>query len=260
MQENSSSIALYQQLLADQSEEILAYLQNVATNETVAKFSEFNNTCYKNMYENNKEIHPRPFFFQDIGELETECKKCWKFFLNQRNQSIKGLDVQLGKKFEIVFAKYLKNRGIDVERGDLQDRKYPDYVISKNGKKIAYYELKYHQAPFVFTYKLRPGRECYEGSITMDHKKIETQLEIIKDLEVPVFYIHWVDFPCIKGIFCQSSKDVEEIIKEGIEYNRDEREGDFAKGRKVGHTEKFYPSLLKMMEFSEFLKIIKNLK
>jgi hypothetical protein len=180
--------------------------------------------------------------------------------LNQRNQSVKGLDVQLGKKFEIVFEKFLKSKGLEVERGDLQNRRYPDYVISKNGKKIAYYELKYHQAPFVFTYKLRPGRECYEGSITLDHKKVETQLDLInKEIDVPVFYVHWVDFPCIKGIFCQSAKDVQEIIKQGIEYNRGVREGDFSYGKKVGHTEKFYPSILEMMNFSEFLKIVEDL-
>lgn len=256
------SMKLYKELLGMCSEDISSYLDNVLKYDTILTLNDFNIRCYNTMYKNCKEICPRQSFFKDIPELEEECKKCWKFFLNPRNKSIKGLDIRMGQKFEEALGVFLESKGFIFEKGDNKNKKYPDNaILSEKRKLLALYEVKYHQAPFVKTFQYRKGRECYEGSLTLDYEKIQKQIELInKEVKIPVFYIHWVDFPCIKGLFCQTSDETSIIMKKGIEFDRKEREGDYSKGRKVGYTVKFYPSILEMMEFSEFLDRITELK
>jgi hypothetical protein len=63
-----------------------------------------------------------------------------------------------------------------------------------------------------------------------------------------------------------SLEDTKNCLDKGIEFKRQDREGDFVtntKGtRKVGHTNKFYPSLIGMKNLdeliAEFTKLCKN--
>jgi hypothetical protein len=211
---------------------------------------------------------PRQSFFEKIPDLENECKKCYKHFMPKRNKFIKGYDIQLGKLMEEIFIDYLKTQGINIIRADLKDRRYPDLLILDSSKEIiGYIELKNHASPFLLTYRMRPGRECYEGSLTLDKEKISKQLKIIfSELDRPVFYVHWVDFPCNKGIFYQTSEQLHEILLAGSdEYYRKTREGDFEERKdgtikKVGYSEKFYPSLTEMGSFEELIKTINDNK
>lgn len=259
---SKDSMTLYKELLDICSDEISGFLSNATKYDTFLNLDSFNINCYEEMYKNCKKIYPRQFFFKKIPELEQECKKCWKFFLNPRNKSIKGLDIRMGQKFEVGLGQFLESKGFKYKKGDDKNKRYPDNaILSDKNKLLAFYEVKYHQAPFVKTYQYRKGRECYEGSLTLDYEKIRKQIELINnEVKVPVFYMHWVDFPCIKGLFVQSSSETGNIMNNGKEFNRKEREGDYSKGKKVGYTDKFYPSILEMMEFSEFLNLLTNLK
>jgi hypothetical protein len=218
--------------------------------------------------ESGTQYPTRQSFYDKIPDLEAECKKCYKYFMRPRNKFVKGYDVQLGKLIEEIFIDYFKKHGIKIIRADLKDRRYPDLLILDNSKEIiGYIELKYHASPFLLTYKMRPGRECYEGSLTLDKEKVIKQLKIIfSELDRPVFFIHWVDFPCIKGIFFQTSEQLQEILLHRTdEYYRKQREGDFEQRndgsiKKVGYFEKFYPSITEMGNFEEFLNTINENK
>jgi hypothetical protein len=174
---------LYKNLLEFGQERVLDFLKNTPVYENQFRFSEFNSQCNLKMYAElspSEAYPPRQSYFPVIPELEAECKKCWKFNMGARNKSIKGLDVQFGKVLEEVFIEYLRKLKINVIRADLKNRRYPDLLVLDSSKEIiAYIEFKYHAAPFLLAYKVRPGRECYEGSLTLDKKKIEKQRRIV---------------------------------------------------------------------------------
>ena len=93
--------------------------------------------------------------------------------------------------------------------------------------------------------------------------KIVKQIEIVEsDLDRPVFYLHWIDYPCLKGLFFETSDQVKnELFILGEEFKREEREGDFGKdGKKKGYTEKFYAKLLEMGSFEELINIFLDMK
>ena len=89
------------------------------------------------------------------------------------------------------------------------------------------------------------------------------QIEIVEsELDRPVFYLHWIDYPCLKGLFFETSDQVKnELFILGEEFNREEREGDFNEsGKKKGYTEKFYAKLLEMGSFEELIDIFLDMK
>jgi len=267
----NKSEELYKGLINFGKDRITEYFKNVTLFESQFKHSELNHGCYKEMYDSlepSEQYPARQTFFDKIPDLENECKKCWKYFLKERNKSVKGLDVQLGKLLEEIFIEFFKTQSINIVRADLKNRRYPDLLILDSSKEIiGYIELKYHAAPFVWAFKKRPGRECYEGSLTLDKEKVAKQLKIIfSELDRPVFYVHWVDFPCMKGIFYQTSEQLHDILLKGSdEYYRKAREGDFVERKdgtvkKVGYGEKIYPSLTEMGSFEELIKTINDNK
>jgi len=149
-------------------------------------------------------------------------------------------------------------------RADQKNKKLPDIMVLDRTRNIkAYIELKYHNAPFMLSWRLI-NREPYEGSITMDTNKLKNQLiEIGAELERPVFFVHWVDFPDLKGIFFNTNEQIKDYLQtNAVEFNRKEREGDFKDKKyktvaKVGYTEKFYPPLHEMGNFEELIQYLK---
>lgn len=263
----NKSEELYKGLINFGRERTTEFFKNVGTFESQFRYAEVNHGCFKEMYqtlEAGEKYPARQDFFGKIPDLEAECKKCYKYFMKPRNKSVKGYDVQLGKLLEEIFIEYFKTQSINIIRADLKDRRYPDLLILDSSKEIiGYIELKYHASPFLLTWKMRPGRECYEGSLTLDKEKVAKQLKIIfSELDRPVFYVHWVDFPCMKGIFYQTSEQLHEILLKGSdEYYRKTREGDFVERKdgivkKVGYSEKFYPSITEMGSFEELINTI----
>ncbi len=255
----------YKGLIEDKQNEILDYLKNVDVFEGQFQYNDFNDQCYKEMYLNNSQDNIKSVsdLKEKIPQLSDTCKKCAQYYPRQRNKSIKGLDVQFGKVLEESLLDFFNNKlKIKAVRADNQNRKYPDCMLLNTDKGIlAYFEVKFHGAPFVYANR-NINRLCYEGSATLDLDKVTKQIEIIEsDLDRPTFYFHWIDYPCLKGIFFETSEQVKEYIyQSGMEFDRKEREGDYNLIHKVGYTKKIYSPLLQMGTFEEFIQIIKDMK
>ena len=87
-------------------------------------------------------------------------------------------------------------------------------------------------------------------------QKIERQI-IECETELPnrpVYFVHWVDFHHLKGIFFNTLGQIKEYLDLGQEFERKERKGDYKLSKKIGYTEKFYPPLHEMGDFSELLE------
>lgn len=264
---------LYKDFIDTQKQNIEDYFKNVSLHESQFNFTDFNKICVDEMYTKNEQSNIKTVaeLKKCIPELKDTCKKCGDYFMKQRNNSVKGLDVQMGEFLEKQIMEYLNNKlKIKAMKADKTNRKYPDCMILNTDKGIlAYFEVKYHGAPFLTAIN-KIGRYCYEGSATLDFNKVKNQLDIIySDLERPVFYLHWIDYPCIKGLFFETSDQVKQyLIESGEEFDRADRTGDFINinrdgyevVHKVGYTKKFYSPLLQMGTFEEFIEIIKDMK
>lgn len=256
----------YEELLETGRERILDFLKNYPLHSSQFQYSSFNAECYEKMYVQNTQddIKPVKELKLEIADLKDTCSECGKFFMQQRNRSIKKYDVALGRLLEDVIIDYLRAKyKLNVVHGDTVNKKYPDCMLLSTDKGIlAYFEVKYHGAPFILA-RNKIGRDCYEGSATLDLDKVVKQIEIIEsDLDRPVFYLHWVDYPCLKGIFYETSEQLKEELKErGEEFERREREGDFNESnKKTGYTKKFYSKLLEMGSFEELINRFLDMK
>ncbi len=256
---------LYEELLEFSKEHLKEYFKNVSTFENQFEWSDFNCDCYNAMYLNNSytEYKSVKDLKSEITELAPMCKKCADYFMTKRNDSKVKYDVQMGQQFENLLIRFLKEKcHINAMHGDTSNKKYPDCMILGPDKGIlAYFEVKYHAAPFVMANR-KINRFCYEGSTTLDYKKVIKQLEIIEsDIERPVFYLHWIDYPCLKGVFFETSEQVKDYIyNPDVVFERKHREGDDEKNPQSVYLHKIYSPTLAMGTFEEFIDIIKNMK
>lgn len=261
------SINLYKQLLKNSAHIKNEYLKNVNTFDNQLIFNELNEKCYLKLYSEIKDINsikPLNSFYEEIDGLEALNKKAYKFFMAPRNKSIKGMDVQLGNKFDEAFINFLCLIGIKAQRADTKNKKLPDILVLDKTKNIkAYIEHKYHHAPFMLSHKLI-GRESYEGSITMDTNKLKKQI-IECESEIgdrPVYVVHWIDFHHLKGIFFNTISQIKDYLDndKASEFQRKDREGDYKIVNRIklkkGYLEKFYPPLHEMGDFSELVKLL----
>lgn len=256
---------LYEELLASCKERFDKFFANVPIFENQFTWSDFNTKCYEAMYVNNtyKKIAEVKSLKETIPELKDVCKKCGEFYIPQRNKCIPKYDVILGKQHEEALMEFLTAKlGAKTERADLQNRSLPDCQILKpDGSTAAYFEVKFHGSPFVQALYLT-GRYCYEGSATLDYKKIKKQLELIdgNKLDAPVFYVHWIEYPCLKGVFYETSDQVKAFLSSGEEeFSRKTREGDNEKTKKSIYLKKRYSPLLDMGDFDSFINELKRL-
>ncbi len=255
----------YEELLAMGQERIFDFFKNVKLHDSQFKYSEFNAKCYDAMYLNNSQDNIKTVkeLKEEIEELKSTCKACGAYFMNPRNNSIKKYDVMLGKLLEDVIIDFLKGKyKLNVTHGDNFNKKYPDCMLLSGDKGIlAYFEVKYHAAPFISAIN-KIGRYCYEGSATLDLNKLIKQIEIAdSELDRPVFYLHWIDYPCLKGLFFETSDQVKnELFIQGQEFERKARSGDFQGDKKTGYTKKFYSKLLEMGTFEELIGIFSDMK
>lgn len=256
----------YEELLAFGQERIFEFFKNVKLHEAQFKYSDINAQCYEAMYLDNYQdsIKTVKQLKTEIPELTNVCKNCGGYFMKQRNNSLKKYDVQLGILLENIIIEFLKEKyKLNATHGDVSNKKYPDCMLLSGDKGIlAYFEVKYHGAPFISAIH-NIGRYCYEGSATLDLDKLVKQIEIVdSELDRPVFYLHWIDYPCLKGIFFETSDQVKnELFMQGNAYEREERSGDFDdKGNKKGYTQKFYSKLLEMGSFEELIDIFIDMK
>lgn len=255
---------LYEELLVFAQERIKEFFKNVTLFDNQFQFSEFNKKCYDSMFVSNEHDLPKTVkqLKAEIPELPAVCKKCAPYYMNPRNSSHIKYDLLMGKLFEDILMDFFTNKlHIKAMHADTSNKQYPDCMILCGDKQIAaYFEVKYHSAPFISAIN-KINRYCYEGSITLDYKKIIKQLELIEsDIERPVFYLHWVDFPCLKGVFFETSEQIKQYIYDsGEEFSRERRAGDDEKNPKSVYLSKFYSPLLQMGSFEEFVELIRSI-
>jgi hypothetical protein len=264
MKNDNESIKLYMELL-ELCGDIVNFVEKTKTYPSQLGFNSLNEECYGLIYESLKNVVPRKELLDKSQKLKEECPNCWKFYLAPRNRSIRILDIKLGQKFEHKLIEFFKLKEIDCRKGDEKNKIYPDNVVYKNGEKKAYLEIKYQSAPWIFAFREEgTSRECYEGSPALDIKKLEQQYKLREsgEVNVPIYYVYWLDFPCIKGIFFISVEDMYQYYKEDAKlFDRKEREGDFktinGKKIKVSATSKIHPSLFKMGSFNKLMESLK---
>src|SRR3989344_8378243 len=224
------------------------------------EFDDFHEQCYSEMYLKNinSDNPPKPMTFKEkIPKLKEVYSKAAIFYGTKRNEMIKGFDIQYGHWFEKAFRDFLLSKGIQTIKKGFP---YPDIVVIKNNKPVAYFELKYIRAPFIYANKyVGQGRWDYECSLTLDvgdklskqREKIESELLPNK---IPVLYVWWYDAPHIKGIFFMTAEEIFSYWdSEGTSHNRKEREGDLETKQEKG---KIYPPLLKMKDMNEFMSLL----
>jgi hypothetical protein len=257
------SISLYKELINSSKDIREDFLKNVNKFPNQLLFNNLNAECLEKMYFNilpEDSIPTMQELEKQIEGLRDINKEAYKFFMKKRNDSIKGLDVQLGNKFDDALIAFLKSKKVNASRADIRNKRLPDIQILDKSKNIkAYIEHKYHHAPFLLSWKLI-GRESYEGSITMDLRKVERQIiECESELpNRPVYFVHWVDFHHLKGVFFNTLGQIKDYLELGQEFERKEKKGDYKLSKKVGYTEKFYPPLHEMGDFSELLEQLSN--
>lgn len=255
---------LYEELLSFSKNRLKDFFKNVTLFENQFEYSDFNQKCYDCMFLYNNQEKPKTVkeLKVEVTELAPICKKCGPYYMNPRNSSHIKYDLMMGQLFEDILIDFFTQKlHIKAMHADKSNKQYPDCMILCGDKQIAaYFEVKYHSAPFISAIN-KINRYCYEGSITLDYKKIIKQLELIdSDIERPVFYLHWVDFPCLKGIFFETSEQIKQYIYEsGEEFSREKRIGDDEKNAKSVYLTKFYSPLLQMGSFEEFVETIRNI-
>ena len=231
------------------------------------EFSQFNESCFHEMYLNIKS-EDKPIAPKILKDRVKGLAECYRFvipkYLNKRNQYIKGLDIQLGQWYEKAFQLFLQAKGITATKKGFP---YPDFAVGDETKPIAYYELKYIEAPFISannliknTYPYESTRFDYECSLTLDtgnklknqRKKIETDLI---PQNIPTYFVWWFDAPHLKGIFYMEASEVFDFWDNvGNLHEREEREGDIIAEQVKG---KIYPPLLKMGSISSLIEKLK---
>lgn len=259
-----TEIMLYEELLVFAKDRLQEFFKNVTLFDNQFNFTEFSKDCYECMFTSNNPDYPKTVkeLKTEVPELQAVCKKCGPYYMNPRNGSHMKYDLMMGQLFEDILIDFFTQKlHIKAMHADKNNKQYPDCMVLCGDKQIAaYFEVKYHSAPFISAIN-KINRYCYEGSITLDYKKIIKQLELIdSDIERPVFYLHWVDFPCLKGVFFETSEQVKQYIYEaGEEFSREKRIGDNEKNPKNVYLSKFYSPLLQMGSFEEFVELIRNI-
>lgn len=255
---------LYKELLESSRPHLLEFFKNAKLFDNQFCWNDYNQQCYDYFYVNNSydELSTVKGAKETIPDMKEMCKKCGKYFIPQRNKSIPKYDLMAGQQFENELMIFLQEKlDTKVENGDSKNKSYPDLkVLKKDGTVAAYLEVKYHAAPFVLA-KGITGRECYEGSVTLDYKKIKKQLELIDtQISAPVYYIHWIDYPCLKGIFYETADAVKSHMEQQhAEFERKKREGDDQKAAKSQYFAKIYSYLLTLRSFEEMMDELKSL-
>lgn len=255
---------LYDELISASRPRFQHFFRNVKTFQNQFCWDDFSARCYRCLYTQNNARSPIsvPQAQRQIPELREMCEKCRDYFVPKRNESIPKYDVLLGQQMEEELMAFLsKKLGATVCRGDQENMSYPDCKILRADNTVAaYFEVKYHAAPFVYSMK-HTGRPCYEGSATLDYQKIEKQLRLIQqEITVPVYYMHWIDYPCLKGIFYETAQAVRlHMEQQHVEFQRKKREGDDKKSQGARYLTKLYSYLLDLGSFEEMVEEFRSL-
>ncbi len=227
------------------------------------EFTPLNEDCYREMFCNQRHTDA-PLSVKElkakIPGLAEAYKRNGAYFMQKRNEYIKGLDIQKGQWYEKALQRFLGTKGVTVVK---KGPPYPDFEVTIDGKLVGYYELKYIESPFLTanvkiknTYPYETTRYDYEASLTLDTgNKMKNQRVKIQGLlkeNIPVYYVWWYNCFHIKGIFAMAAEDVFDYYDHlgGDLLQRKTRAGDKETHQEVG---KIYPPLLNMLTFCELI-------
>jgi hypothetical protein len=242
------------------------------------KFGQLNEVLYEQMYEMNKRdpgngviAEPRSVYQGRVNALTTLCNQCRSFHYSAQQTKVydKQNDILKASFFEGTIQQFLNNKGIFTVRGDeenqyVQNHKgFPDLLVLNRARRpFCYIEVKYNAAPFIKVRDFVAGRECYEGSLTLNPQKLQRQKELIEtEINVPVYYVYWADFPCLKGLFATRIENIWNYYSNQgntHQHNRRTGTGDFSYGRRTGQTEIIYPPILEMMDLETFFNVLQQ--
>lgn len=257
---------LYKEFIDFSRPKLDEYFSNTKLFRNQFKYDEESEMYYQKLYleqRNSDSIKTVSELKKEIEGYKELYKEAASYYLKPRNKMYKGLDVQMGRFLEDLFIEFLKTKlKINAQHADNKNKSYPDIMVLGTDKGIlAYIELKYHSAPFLSSKKIL-DREPYECSTTLDIKKVKKQITLIdSELDRPTFYVHWIDYHDLKGIFYETSEQVKEYLyKNGTQFERKEREGDYCEDKKIGYTGKIYSPLFEMGTFEELVYVLLDFK
>lgn len=251
---------LYKELLDFSAKGLREFTKNLLKFPGQLDFSDLNVACNREMLQ-KKEVIPRPQYVQYIPELGPTCQKCWRFYLQERHDMKLIYDVQLGKQFQEAIRKFLTRKGLRCVEGDVKDKTYPDnVVVDLDGNPQVYLEIKYQSAPWILAFKMEGCRECYEGSPALDIKKLKQQYALHEKDGVRIFYVYWLDFPCVKGVFYIPIDEMWSFYQGAEVFHRKVRKGDFKGGKVRAALRKIHPSVKMMKRFDELLGVLQEIQ
>lgn len=245
--------------------------------ENQLEFTQINEFFYNEVYLKKRRIPGNEENVESLSSLQYKflqiqetCSKCAKFWFSAKQNRIydKQNDILTANFFETGLIGYLNNLGFSVVRGDDEKlghhKGYPDLLVYGMEKKpVCYIEVKYNASPFLTVSTRVPGRECYEGSLTLNPEKLERQFKMVgNEINIPIFYVYWADFPCIKGVYFTNIQNIWDFYQRiGSDKQHDRRTGfgDFKFGKKIGQTGIIYPPILEMGNFEELIKKLTEL-
>lgn len=169
--------------------------------------------------------------------LNTVCEQGeYSYEVVQMNEIVGDtFSVSVKKKYKLNILKWEPNK-----------QKYPKYMLLGSDKGIlAYIEFFYHQ------FKSEVEKDCcFQYGICHEFDEVVRRIQLVdSDLDRPVFYIHYVDYPEIKGIFFETTEVIKDclltksnpiITRQGKRY--------------------YFSSLLEMGCFDELMEILSDLK
>lgn len=230
-------------------------------------FNKTNIESYKQMYLNQRKSSPDDLK-EYIYDLENTCKECKSFHRTKTQSYNHSKNVATGIFLEHKFLNFLNERInfnaeltttfqlVDFKGNEIPQDKikiFPDIsILDEQRYLVAFIELKYHSAPFIKA-KDYTGYYCYEGSLSMDVLKVKNQLNQLNQHfpETPTFYLHWIDFPCIKGFFIESSFQVTESLENPVLFSKATQYNE-----KKTNAHKFYTDFYTLTTLDEFINFL----
>lgn len=154
----------------------------------------------------------------------------------QKNEIVgDSFSASVKKKYKFNILKWEPNK-----------QKYPKYMLLGTDKGIlAYIEFFYHQ------FKNEVEKSCcFQYGICHELDELVGRIQLVdSDLDRPVFHVHYVDYPEIKGIFFETTEVLKDCLfteSNPIIMNQGKRY--------------YFSSLLEMGSFDELMEIFSDLK
>ncbi len=156
-------------------------------------------------------------------------------------------DSYINEKIGDVFSEFVKKKyRLNISKWEPNKSDYPRYMLLGTDKGIlAYAEFFYHRSLEIIDDEI-----CYEYGICHEVSNLIRKVSLIySDLDRPTFYIHFVDYPNLKGIYFETTEQIIDSL-----FNERNHVITFNNGKY------YFSNLLEMGEFNEIIEIFYDLK